>query len=170
MKERGATLVEVMLVAALILALAAAFGVPGYRSYAASRASADAATTLASDLAFLVRAAQNAGGNQGASLVIESQDPLSYRGYLGRPTSVDPNAKLGAILIERTFEGVSLAGGPISTTTPLLFATNGSAQFVNGGNIAPQHQTIQFVLICCAGGKAAQVDLDLFTGAVTTGL
>lgn len=162
-------MVEVMLVAALILALAAAFGVPGYRSYAASRASADAATSLASDLAFLVRAAQNAGGNEGASLVIESQDPLSYRGYLGRPKSIDPNASLGATLLERTFPGVSLVGGPIDATTPLLFASNGSAQFVSGGNIAPQHQTIEFLLNCNAGGKTARVDLDLFTGAVNIG-
>lgn len=166
--HRGASLVEVTLVAALMLVLVMAFGVPGYRSYAASRASHDAATVLSSDLAFLVRAAQNASDGSGACLVIESAAPLSYRGYLGRPKKLDPNSHLGTVLFDRTFASVTLANSPIGTATALLFASNGSAQYESAGTIAPQHATIDFQLRGSVG-KAADVRLDLFTGAVDTG-
>lgn len=157
-----------MLVAALMLVLAAAFGIPGYRSYADSRANKDAAAVLASDLALLVRAAQNANDDAGASLVIESVTPFTYRGYLGRPKNIDPSTRLGKLLFERTFSSVTLGNSPIDPATPLLFASNGSVQYETAGTIAPQHQTIAFVL-SGGSGRAATVSLDLFTGAVQTG-
>ena len=166
--QRGATLVEMTLVVVLLLVLVGAFGVPGYKSYAASRASADAASVLASDLAYLVRAAQNSPGDEGASLVIESMAPLHYRGYVGRPKKLDPGAKLETVLFDRTFSGVSLGDGAINTSTPLLFANNGSAQYETAGTVATQHATVQFLLSSPAG-KPATVELDLFTGAVQTG-
>jgi len=166
--HRGASLVEVTLVAALMLVLAMAFGVPGYRSYEASRASHDAATVLSSDLALLVRAAQNASDGTGACLIIESAAPLSYRGYLGRPKKLDPNSRLGTVLFDRTFARVTLANSPIGSATTLLFASNGSAQYESAGTIAPQHATIDFQLRASAG-RAADVRLDLFTGAVDGG-
>jgi type II secretory pathway pseudopilin PulG len=167
--SRGVTLLEAMIVAGLIVVLVAAIAPPAYRSYAESRASSDAATRLAADLAFLVRSAQNAGDNEGATLEIESINPLSYRGYLGRPRKIDPNAKLEQLLIERSFPGVVLSGGPINTATPLLFANNGSAQYESQDAIATQHQTISFSLASASGGRTAVVQLNLFTGAVQTG-
>jgi hypothetical protein len=166
--SRGATLVEMFAVVVLLLVLAGAFSVPGYRSYADSRASADAAAVLASDLGLLVRAAQNADDLQGSCLVVESMTPLTYRGYLGRPKNLDPRTRLGTLLFERTFPRVTLTGGPIDPRTPLLFASNGSAQYEEEGTIAPQHAAIDFVL-SGASGKAATVTLDLYTGAVHTG-
>ncbi|HXW50389.1 MAG TPA: hypothetical protein VEJ41_00245 [Candidatus Acidoferrales bacterium] len=166
--ERGATVVEMTIVAVLLLVLVGAFGVPGYKSYAASRASADAASVLASDLAFLVRAAQNSPGDEGATLVIESMAPLHYRGYVGRPKQLDPSAKLETLLFDRTFSGVTLGEGSIDTSTPLLFANNGSAQYESAGAVSAQHATVQFLLSAPAG-KPATVELDLFTGAVQTG-
>jgi type II secretory pathway pseudopilin PulG len=167
--NRAVTLMEAMIVAGLVVFLVAAIAPPAYRSYAESRASADAAIALAADLAFLVRSAQNAGNNEGATLEIESVNPLSYRGYLGRPRKIDPNAKLAQLLIERTFSGVILSGGPIDPATPLLFANNGSAQYESQDAIASQHQTISFVLTSASGGRTAAVQLNLFTGAVQTG-
>jgi type II secretory pathway pseudopilin PulG len=154
--SRGATLVEMTLVAALLLVLAAAFAVPGYRSYAHSRANRDAATVLASDLGLLVRAAQNAPDLQGSSLVVDSTTPLAYRGYLGRPKNLDPRTRLGRLLFERSFPNVSLASGPINAQTPLLFASNGSAQYETAAGVG-------------GSGKPATVTLDLYTGAVQTG-
>jgi type II secretory pathway pseudopilin PulG len=167
--SRAVTLLETMIVVGLIVVLVAAIAPPAYRSYAESRASTDAATALAADLAFLVRSAQNASDNEGATLEIESTNPLSYRGYLGRPYKVDPNAKLEQLLIERTFPGVILSGGPIDPGTPLLFANNGSAQYESQNAIATQHQTIAFSLTSVSGGRTAVVQLNLFTGAVQTG-
>jgi type II secretory pathway pseudopilin PulG len=168
-RSRGATLVEMTLVAAILLLLAAAFGVPGYRSYADSRANRDAAAVLASDLSFLVRAAQNAPDEQGTTLVVESTAPFAYGGYLGRPRNLDPRTRLGTKLFERSFPHVHLSEDPINAQTPLLFASNGSAQYETAnGVIAPQHATIDFVL-SGGSGKPATVTLDLYTGAVQTG-
>lgn len=166
MTQRGVSFIEALVALAVIAILVGAFVVPGYRSYSASRAPLDAAATLAEDLSLLERAAQNSKLNEGASLLIVSDDPFMYRGYRGRPTSIDPNSSLGALLVERGFPGVVLAGGPINTSTPLLFASNGSAQYVSGGDAASQHATIEF-LLTRPGGKTAQVDLNLFTGSVT---
>jgi hypothetical protein len=167
MSRRGASYIELMVVLAVIAALLCGFGLPAYRSYAMSRAPVDAATALAEDLSLLARSAQNGKLNDGASLIIVSADPLQYRGYRGRPTSIDPNSALGALLVERSFPGVMLASGPIGPATPLLFASNGSAQYVSHGTVAGQHATIEFSLSRGSEDKAARVDLDLFTGAVT---
>lgn len=167
MTQRGATLLEVMVVAVIMLALAAAFALPAYRDYARSRETSDAATRLAEDLEYLSRIAQNGVPNEGASLIVESDRPLSYRGYLGRPAGEDPRSSLRQVLLERTFPDVSLEGGRIGPGTPLLFADNGSAQYEVGGLVASQHQTVTFVLDPTGSGKSASVGLNLFTGAVT---
>jgi type II secretory pathway pseudopilin PulG len=160
-------LVELFVVVAIITVLTGLVIVPAYRSYVAARAPSDAAQVLAEDLALLGRAAQNGHANEGASLIILSADPLVYRCHRGRPSSVDPNSALGALLVERRFPDVALEGGPIDVSTPLLFASNGSAQYVRGGVVASQHATIAFSLSQRHGGRIARVDLNLFTGAVS---
>jgi type II secretory pathway pseudopilin PulG len=165
--RRGISYIESMVVLAVIAVMLGAVVLPAYRSYSASRAPSDAAAALAEDLALLSRTAQNGEPNEGASLLIVSTDPLHYRGYRGRPVGIDPNSALGALVVERTFPGVVLAGGPISVTTPLLFASNGSAQYVSHGLVAGQHATVEFSLGHGPGGKPALVDLNLFTGSVT---
>ena len=167
MSRRGISSVELMVVLAVIAVLLCGFGIPAYRSYTQSRTPADAATTLAEELSLLVRSAQNGKLNEGSCLVVVSTNPLRYQGYAGRPTSIDPNSALGALLLDRSFPGVSLASGPIGPTTPLLFASNGSAQYVSHGTVAGQHATIEFSLSRGSDEKATRVDLNLFTGAVT---
>lgn len=167
MNRRGLSHIELLIVLAVIAVMLGAVVLPAYRSYSASRASVDAATTLAEDLSLLTRVAQNGKLNEGSSLIIVSADPLHYRAYRGRPTSVDPNSALGAVLVERSFPGVVLAGGPIGASTPLLFASNGSAQYVSQGVVAGQHANVEFKLGTSVAGKTASVDLDLFTGSVT---
>jgi prepilin-type N-terminal cleavage/methylation domain-containing protein len=164
--SRGVTLLEAMIVLAVIVVLIAFAGPPAYRSYAASRASADAANVLAADLALLSDAAKNSNDDQGATLLVESVNPFSYSGYLGRPAAIDPRTKLGGLLVRRSFPGVTLSGGPIGPATPLLFANNGSAQYETGGTVAPQHATLSFELTSGAGGRSAVVQLNLYTGAV----
>lgn len=168
MTPRGTSYLEALIILALILVLVGAVVVPAYRSYSASRASRDAATTLAEDIALLERAAQNGRFNEGSSLIIVSENPFIYQCYDGRPSYVDPNSKLESLIVERSFPGVVLTGGPINSSTPLLFASNGSAQYAASGAIAPQHQIVEFSLTQKGGGKIAKVDLDLFTGSVTT--
>jgi Tfp pilus assembly protein PilE len=166
-KQRGTSYLEVLVVVAVIAVLAGAVIVPGYRSYTLSRAPADAAARLAEDLALLERTAQNGTRNEGSSLIIVSANPLVYRGYRGRPASVDPNSSLRALLIERRFANVALALGPIGTSSPLLFASNGSAQYVSGGVIMIQHAVVEFALAGTSGGRTTKVDLDLFTGSIS---
>jgi type II secretory pathway pseudopilin PulG len=165
--RRGLSYIESLVVLAVIAVMLATMVLPAYRSYSASRAPVDAAATMAEDLSLLARTAQNGQLGEGSSLLIVSADPLHYRGYRGRPTSVDPNSALGDLVVDRSFPGVTLAGGPIGATTPLLFANNGSAQYVSQGAVIGQHATVEFLLSASRGGKTARVDLDLFTGAVT---
>jgi type II secretory pathway pseudopilin PulG len=156
------------IVAVSILAIASALVLlTPYRDYARSRAAADAAATLAQDLALLERVAQNGGANDGATLAIVSSSPLVYECHYGRPHDLDPNSVLGPIIVRRAFEGVALVGGPIDPNTPLLFASNGSAQYVLAGNWAEQHQTIELTLAPATGSRGARVRLNLFTGAIS---
>ncbi|MBV8205130.1 MAG: hypothetical protein JO195_08875 [Candidatus Eremiobacteraeota bacterium] len=167
MSARGTTLTEVLVVAAIVVVLAVAIAVPSYRSYVSARSPAAAAVTLAADVSLLERLAQNGKRNEGASLVVLATDPLMYRGYVGRPTSVDPNSALGAVVMERRFSGVRLAGGPIDVSTPLLFATDGSAQYVASGLLSDRHGTLELTLLQVPAGTKARVTVDLFTGAIS---
>jgi prepilin-type N-terminal cleavage/methylation domain-containing protein len=164
---RGVTQLEMMVVAAIIAILAAALVVPSYRGYEAARAPIDAAATLAQDLAVLERAAQAGPRDEGATLIVVSDDPLVYRGYRGRPESLDPNSSLGAMLLERRFSTVRLAGGPIGMSTPLLFASDGRAQYMASGLLSDPHTTVEITLSQRPSGRTATVGLDLFTGAIS---
>ena len=167
MSARGTTLTEVLIVAAIVAILAVAIAVPSYRSYVSARSPAAAAATLSADLALLERLAQNGKPNAGASLLVLSTDPFAYRGYVGRPTSVDPNSALGAVVMERRFAGVHLTGGPIGVSTPLLLATDGSAQYVASGLLSGRHGTVELTVSQAPSGTSAHVIIDLFTGAIS---
>jgi hypothetical protein len=165
--QRGVSYLEALVALAVVAVIAATMVVPAYRSYLHSRAPRDAATTLAEDLGLLERVARNGTRDEGASLIIVSADPLVYRCYRGRPIGVDPASSLRALLVERRFPDVALGAGPISPATPLLYASNGSAQYVDGGTIADQHSTVAFSLRQRPRGTTAAVSVDLFTGAVS---
>lgn len=165
--EHGFTLLE-MLVTVTILMIAGALILTPFRAYMHARAASDAAATLAQDLALLERVAQNGGVNDGATLEIVSSDPLVYDCYYGRPNTIDPNSALGPVIFHRSFDDVALTAGPVGTSTPLLFASNGSAQYVSAGVWADQHQTIQMTLTASAdASREAAVGLDLFTGSIS---
>ena len=167
--SRGFTLLELVTVVAVVSVLAALAVIPAYRSYSAARAADDAAQTLAQDISLAERVAQNGGAFAGATIQVVSAHPLAYECLRGRPSDADPQSSLGEVVVRRQFDGVALVGGPIGTATPLLFASNGSAQFQQPDGTWPdQHQTIQ-ILLSPAGDttRSAAVALDLFTGAVS---
>jgi prepilin-type N-terminal cleavage/methylation domain-containing protein len=166
---RGVTLLEVLVGTALLAFVASLAVVPAYFGYLRARAASDSAATLAQDLSLLERAAQNAGPNVGATLTIISADPLVYEGRYGRPNQLDPNSMLGDLIVRRSFDHVALAAGTISTTTPLLFASNGSAQFVQAGMWSDQHQAVDIALVPSGDTpRSATVEVNLFTGAIST--
>lgn len=167
--RRGLTVIEVVVAAAIFALVAAAIFVPTYSTYARARAALDASAALAQDIALLERSAQNGVDMQGATLEIDSLSPLGYSCYHGRPAELDPHTTLGALIVRRTFAGVSLATGPINKNTPLLFASNGSAQYFDGTQWVDQHSPpIAFSLTPTTDpGHPVAVTLDLFTGEVT---
>jgi prepilin-type N-terminal cleavage/methylation domain-containing protein len=169
MTARGATLIEIIVALAIAAIIALTVAIPTYMMTSHARAARDAADALAQDLALLERSAQNGVGMQGATLEIESTSPLIYSCYHGRPADLDPNTTLGTLIVQRTFAGVSLATGPINLETPLLFASNGSAQYFDGTRWVDQHgQPIAFTLAPDADpSHPVTVTLDLFTGEVS---
>lgn len=167
MNKRGMTLLEMLTVVAMLAVASALFLITPFRSYMHARAARDAATTMAQDIAWLERIAQNGGVNDGATLQIDSIDPLVYDCYYGRPNALDPNSTLGPLIVHRSFDDVALSAGPIDASTPLLFADNGSIQYVSAGLWADQHQTVELTLTPSNDPtRTANVHLDLFTGGV----
>jgi type II secretory pathway pseudopilin PulG len=167
--RRGATLIEVIVAAAITAMIALAIGIPTYGAYARSRDARDAADALAQDIALLERSAQNGVAGEGATLEIDSTSPFSYSCYHGRPADLDPRTKLGGLVVQRAFPDVSLLGGPISASTPLLFASNGSAQYYDGSQWVDQHSPpIEFALSPASDpAHPVAVTLNMFTGEVT---
>jgi hypothetical protein len=155
------------------LAIAALFTIgvviPTFTMYARARAARDAADALAQDIALLERSAQNGVTMQGATLEIDSTSPFAYSCYHGRPANLDPNTKLGALIVQRTFAEVSLGSGPINAATPLLFASNGSAQYFDGTRWVDQHgPPLAFTLTPVSDpAHPVAVTLNLFTGEVS---
>jgi type II secretory pathway pseudopilin PulG len=169
MTGRGATLIEVIVALAIAIVFTIAVVIPTYMMYARARAARDAADALAQDIALLERTAQNAITMQGATLEIDSASPFSYSCYHGRPENLDPNTKLGALIVQRTFSDVSLGSGPINAATPLLFASNGSAQYFDGTTWVDQHgPPVAFTLTPAADPvHPVAVTVNLFTGEVS---
>ena len=167
-QTRGFTLLELIAVVSILAIAAALVLITPFRDYAHARAASDAAATLAQDLALLERVAQNGGANDGSTLEIISANPLVYECHYGRPNALDPTSALGPTIVRRSFDDVALSGGPIDVHTPLLFASNGSAQYVTGGLWVDQHQTIELRLTPLRDApRLANVDVNLFTGAIS---
>ncbi len=135
----------------------------------ASRQVHDAAKTLGEDIALLERSAQNGARDEGATLWLTSDSPLSYACYRGRPESIDPKSHLQGLIVRRTFAHVALLAGAVNASTPLLFAGNGSAQYQVDGAMADPHGPVDFSLGPSHGtGPSAHVILNPFTGSVST--
>jgi type II secretory pathway pseudopilin PulG len=168
-RTRGTTLIEVLVVLAIAVLFTIAVVIPTFMMYARARAARDAADALAQDIALLERSAQNGVTKQGATLEIDSASPFIYSCYHGRPANLDPNTKLGALIVQRTFADVSLGSGPINATTPLLFASNGSAQYYDGTQWVDQHgPPVAFTLTPVTDpAHPVAVTLNMFTGEVS---
>ena len=167
MSKRGLTLLEMLTVVAMLAMASTLFLITPFRSYMHARAARDAATTMAQDIAWLERIAQNGGVNDGATLQVDSINPLVYDCYYGRPNALDPNSTLGPLIVHRSFDDVALIAGPIDASTPLLFADNGSVQYVSAGLWADQHQTVDLTLAPSNDpSQTTNLQLDLFTGGV----
>jgi Tfp pilus assembly protein PilE len=166
---RGVTLIEVIVAIAIAIIFVIAVVIPTFAMYARARAARDAADALAQDIALLERSAQNGVTMQGATLEIDSSSPFIYSCYHGRPANLDPKTKLGALIVQRTFADVTLESGAINASTPLLFASNGSAQYFDGTRWVDQHgPPIAFTLTLAADpSHPVAVTLDLFTGEVS---
>ncbi len=169
MLQRAATVLELLTVIGIITLVVAFIAIPRYADYARERQARDAADTLSQDIALLERSAQNDEG-AGATLEIDSTSPFAYSCYHGRPTSLDPRTSLGGLIVQRTFPNVVLDNGPINAQTPLLFASNGSAQYFDGTKWVDQHgPPISFALAPITGQTSSvAVTLDMFTGEITT--
>jgi type II secretory pathway pseudopilin PulG len=162
-------LLETIVAVAIAALIAAAVAVPTYATYSRARTARDAADALAQDIALLERSAQNGVDMQGATLEIDSASPLSYSCYHGRPADLDPLTTLGTLIVKRTFVDVSLRDGPINMATPLLFASNGSAQYFDGTRWVDQHgQPVAFILSAAADPtRSVAVTVNMFTGEVS---
>jgi len=164
---RGHSLVELLVVCAVLLGLAALFIFPQYVEYARARQVDDAANVLAQDIGYLERFAQNSEPFEGATIEVKSDDPLAYTCYSGRPSSLDPQWHIRTVLFERSFPDVALVPGALGRNSPLLFAHNGSVQYVQHELWADQHTPVAVELRSkVEHGRTADVDLNPFTGAV----
>jgi type II secretory pathway pseudopilin PulG len=167
--SRGTTLLEIIVALAIAVIFTIAVVIPTFMMYARARAARDAADALAQDIALLERSAQNGVTMQGATFEIDSASPFIYSCYHGRPADLDPKTQLGALIVQRTFADVSLGTGPINASTPLLFASNGSAQYFDGTRWVDQHgPPVAFTLTPLTDpAHPVSVTLDLFTGEVS---
>lgn len=164
--SRAFSLLEVMVAVAILLLIGALVIVPAYVRYASARGADDAATTLAQDIALLEVAAQNAGPSGGAELRIVSAAPLAYQGV---QQTRNPDGSLGTNnVVERNFPKAALDGSaPIGPGQPLVFFSNGSAGYRASGVWVNRHQTLVLSLVSNSGGGATDLQLQLFTGAVS---
>ena len=168
MSRRAFTTVELMLVCAIFALLVALLVIPSYDRYRRARQADDAAIQLAADIAYLERYAENSDPFEGATIEVESKDPLRYTGYRGRPTSLDPQSRIRGVLFVRSYPEAALSAGPLARDSPLLFAHNGSIQYVAGGRWADQHVPVDIVLQSVDDrARLSTVMLDPFTGAVS---
>lgn len=166
--ERGYTVSELLIVCAILTVLACAMLIPQYDQYARTREVDDAGATLAQDIAFLERFAQNSEPYEGATIEVQSDDPLQYICYSGRPSGLDPQSHIRAELLTRSFGDVALSPGALSRNSPLLFAHNGSVQYVTGNQWTDQHVPVTISLRSRVDrSRSASVSLNPFTGAVS---
>lgn len=159
---------ELMVVCAIFALLIALLVIPAYDRYRRARQVDDAAVQLAADIAYLERYAENSDPFEGATIEVESKDPLRYTGYRGRPTSLDPQSRIRGTLFVRSYSEAALSAGPLAHDSPLMFAHNGSVQYVVGGRWADQHVPVDIVLRSVDDrARLSTVAVDPFTGAVS---
>lgn len=165
---RGFSLVELLVVCCLLAVLIAFAVIPAYLNYARAREVGDAAAILAQDIAYLERFAQDSAPYEGATIEVESDDPLRYTCYSGRPSSLDPQSYIRSVLQQRVFPDVALTPGALGETSPLLFARNGSVQYVSAGQWNNQHVPVTIELSSTLDrSRTSVVGLNPFTGAVS---
>jgi Tfp pilus assembly protein PilE len=168
MNLRGASLIEVLVVCAIAAVLASLVVIPAYDRFARARAVDDAAEILAQDVGLLERFAQNSAPFEGATIEVESEDPLQYSAYSGRPRQMDPQSHIVALLFERRFSDVRLIPGALGRNSAMLFARNGSVQYIAGGQWADQHNPVLILLQSTADtGRQAVISIDPFSGSVS---
>lgn len=163
------TMIEVLVACAILTLLALVALLPRYVEYAHARQVGDAASVLSQDVAYLERFAQNSEPYEGATIEVDSADPLRYTCYSGRPSGLDPLSHIRATLFVRSFPEVTLASGPLHKGSPLLFAHNGSIQYVDHGQWADQHLLVTIELRSRSDrSKASDVVVNPFTGGISS--
>ena len=165
----GYTTIELVVACAILTIIAMLAVLPRYVEYSRARQTGDAASILSQDIGYLERFAENSEPFEGATIEIDSADPLKYTCYSGRPSGLDPQSHIRAALFVRSFADVALGSGPLRRGSPLLFAHNGSIQYLDHGQWADQHQIVTIELRSRVDGKRlADVTVNLFTGGITT--
>ena len=168
-RRDGYTMIELIVACAVVTIIAMLAVLPRYVEYSRARQTGDAASILSQDIGYLERFAENSEPFEGATIEIDSADPLKYTCYSGRPSGLDPQSHIRATLFARSFPDVALGSGPLRRGSPFLFAHNGSIQYIDHGQWADQHQIVTIELRSRVDSKRlADVTLNLFTGGITT--
>lgn len=166
-RRSGHTTIELIVACAILTAIAMLVVLPRYVEYSRARQTDDAASILSQDIGYLERFAQNSEPFEGATIEIDSADPLKYTCYSGRPSGLDSQSHIRAKLFVRAFPDVALGSGPLRRGSPFLFAHNGSIQYVDHGQWADQHQIVTIELRSRVDEKrSAGVTVNPFTGGV----
>ena len=166
--RHGFSIVELMVTFGVMAMLASLLIVPAYLNYSKAHQAADAAAILAQDIAYLERFAQDSAPFEGATIEVQREEPFEYTCYSGRPSSLDPQSHIRGVLRARTFANVRLVPGALGRSSPLMFARNGSVQYVAGGIWVDQHVPVAIVLLSREdSSRPASVRLNPFTGAVS---
>jgi prepilin-type N-terminal cleavage/methylation domain-containing protein len=166
--RRGFSLFEMLASCAVIAVLASLLVIPSYIRYTKAREVDDASSILAQDIGYLERFAQDSDPLEGATIEVQSDDPLRYTCYSGRPSLMDPQSHIRDVLIVRDFPNVRIEPGALDHASPLLFARNGSLQYVSGGDWNDQHEAFSIELQSrVEPGRTASLSVDPFTGGVS---
>lgn len=169
MRRRAFTTVELLVACAILTVLALVALLPRYVEYTRARQVGDAASVISQDIAYLERFAQNSEPFEGATIEIDSADPLEYTCYSGRPSGLDPLSHIRSALFVRSFPDVAVASGPLHRGSPFLFAHNGSIQYVDHGQWADQHVVVTVELRSRVdASRTSDVVVNPFTGGVIT--
>ena len=167
-RSRAFTTLELLVACAILTVLALVAVLPRYVEYTRARQVGDAASILSQDIAYLERFAQNSEPFEGATIEIDSTDPLQYTCYSGRPSGLDPLSHLRSALFVRSFPDVAVASGPLHRGSPLLFAHNGSIQYVDHGQWADQHLVVTIELRSRVDeSRTGDVVVNPFTGGIS---
>ncbi|HEY7993551.1 MAG TPA: prepilin-type N-terminal cleavage/methylation domain-containing protein [Candidatus Eremiobacteraceae bacterium] len=166
---RAFTMIELLVACAILTVLALVALLPRYLEYTRARQVGDSVSILSQDVAYLERFAQNSEPFEGATIEIDSADPLKYTCYSGRPSSLDPLSHIRTALFVRSFPDVALMSGPLGHSSPFLFAHNGSIQYPDDGQWADQHLVVTIELRSRVDrSRTGDVVVNPFTGGIST--